>query len=153
LWKSANRTVNVNYPPSTLKTHQQGCTAFATPFKMPNHHIVGAGDAEKGYDYGKQTHTTEEPFVHGAATVGEATGRGGDTHRGLKSRHIQFLYAAIGDIRPVTLLIQQQSSRWCNWNRSLRWIRCHSCPGRSCPAIHGLPGYDDCRMECHEQLG
>jgi amino acid transporter len=33
----------------------------------------------------------EEPFVHGAATVGGETGRGGDTHRGLKSRHIQFL--------------------------------------------------------------
>lgn len=58
---------------------------------MPNHHVVGAGEAEKGYDYGKQTYGTEEPFVHGAATVGEATGRGGDTHRGLKSRHIQFL--------------------------------------------------------------
>lgn len=62
---------------------------------MPNHHIVGAGDVEKGgfADYDKQTHSAEEPFVHGAATVGEATGRGGDTHRGLKSRHIQFLYA------------------------------------------------------------
>lgn len=54
-------------------------------------------DAEKGYEaqqYGhdKSTTYTEEPFVHGAATVGEATGRGGNTHRGLKSRHIQFLY-------------------------------------------------------------
>ncbi|KAJ4990198.1 proline-specific permease [Stagonosporopsis vannaccii] len=63
---------------------------------MPNHHIVGAEEAEKGYGnaqygYDKHTTTTEQPFVHGAATVGEATGRGGDTHRGLKSRHIQFL--------------------------------------------------------------
>ena len=59
---------------------------------MPNHHVVGTGDAEKGYDYDKQTTTVEEPFVHGAGTVAEATGRGGDTQRGLKSRHIQFLY-------------------------------------------------------------
>ena len=63
---------------------------------MPNHHIVGAGEVEKGYGagqygYGKETTTTKEPFVHGAGTVAEATGRGGDTHRGLKSRHIQFL--------------------------------------------------------------
>ena len=67
---------------------------------MPNHHIVGAGEAERGYEatqygYDKQTTTTEEPFVHGAATVGEATGRGGDTQRGLKSRHIQFLYVLL----------------------------------------------------------
>ena len=66
-------------------------------FKMPNHHIVSDADAEKGYEaqqYGydkERTAHTEEPFVHGAATVGAATGRGGDTHRGLKSRHIQFL--------------------------------------------------------------
>jgi amino acid transporter len=64
---------------------------------MPNHHIVDGGAAEKGYEtaqygYEKNTTTTEEPFVHGAGTVAEATGRGGDTHRGLKSRHIQFLY-------------------------------------------------------------
>lgn len=64
---------------------------------MPNHHIVSdGGDAEKGHhsSYGyeaKQPGNFEEPFVHGAATVGAATGRGGDTHRGLKSRHIQFL--------------------------------------------------------------
>lgn len=65
--------------------------------KMPNHHIVSDADAEKGFEaqqYGydkERTAHTEEPFVHGAATVGAATGRGGDTHRGLKSRHIQFL--------------------------------------------------------------
>ncbi|KAH7399553.1 proline-specific permease-like protein [Pyrenochaeta sp. MPI-SDFR-AT-0127] len=63
---------------------------------MPNHHIVDGGDPEKGqdavpYGYEKESPVYEEPFVHGAATVGEATGRGGDTHRGLKSRHIQFL--------------------------------------------------------------
>lgn len=67
---------------------------------MPNHHIVSDADAEKGYEaqqygYDKQTTHTEEPFVHGAATVGEATGRGGNTHRGLKSRHIQFLYVTV----------------------------------------------------------
>ncbi|KAF2707750.1 amino-acid permease inda1 [Pleomassaria siparia CBS 279.74] len=33
----------------------------------------------------------EQPVVPGASTLGEATGRGGNTHRGLKSRHIQFL--------------------------------------------------------------
>jgi hypothetical protein len=32
---------------------------------------------------------------YGAATVAEASGRGGDTHRGLKSRHIQFLYVYV----------------------------------------------------------
>lgn len=67
---------------------------------MPNHHVVGAGEAEKGYEsaqygYEKPTTAIEEPFVHGAGTVAEATGRGGDTHRGLKSRHIQFLYVAV----------------------------------------------------------
>jgi amino acid transporter len=34
---------------------------------------------------------SNEPVVLGASTVAEASGRGGDTHRGLKSRHIQFL--------------------------------------------------------------
>ncbi|CBX95307.1 hypothetical protein IAQ61_004129 [Plenodomus lingam] len=64
---------------------------------MPNHHIVDGGvDPEKGvhvapYGYEEKNGTFEEPFVHGAATVGAETGRGGDTHRGLKSRHIQFL--------------------------------------------------------------
>ena len=64
---------------------------------MPNHHIVDGRDPEKGhhagptYDYEKEGGVLEEPFVHGAATVAEASGRGGDTHRGLKSRHIQFL--------------------------------------------------------------
>ncbi|KAH9879355.1 hypothetical protein J1614_002794 [Plenodomus biglobosus] len=63
---------------------------------MPNHHIVGGGDPEKGvhdapYAYEERHGDFEEPFVHGAATIGAETGRGGDTHRGLKSRHIQFL--------------------------------------------------------------
>lgn len=54
-------------------------------------------EIEKGYpggEYGIEKNgdtAYEEPFVHGAATVAEASGRGGDTHRGLKSRHIQFL--------------------------------------------------------------
>lgn len=64
---------------------------------MPTHKIVdGSADPEKGHDYGSDTQAGvyEEPFVHGHATIGEATGRGGDTHRGLKSRHIQFLYVA-----------------------------------------------------------
>lgn len=59
---------------------------------MPNHHIAG-GDPEKGdapYDYGTKGGAYEEPFVHGA-TLAEASGNGGETHRGLKSRHIQFL--------------------------------------------------------------
>jgi amino acid transporter len=50
---------------------------------------------EKAYpdnDYEKNGTYTSEPFAHGHSTVAEATGRGGDTHRGLKSRHIQFLY-------------------------------------------------------------
>ena len=57
----------------------------------------GAG-VEKGYphdidDYSKYGTHLEQPYIEGATTVGAATGRGGDTHRGLKSRHIQFLYA------------------------------------------------------------
>jgi amino acid transporter len=64
---------------------------------MPNHHVVSDGaDAEKGshaqYGYDAKGGAYEEPFVHGHATVAEASGYGGDTHRGLKSRHIQFLY-------------------------------------------------------------
>jgi amino acid transporter len=64
---------------------------------MPNHHIVDSGDAEKGghnaqYGYeAKGGAAYEEPFVHGHATIAEAAGTGGATHRGLKSRHIQFL--------------------------------------------------------------
>jgi amino acid transporter len=64
---------------------------------MPNHHIAPNGvDPEKGSDaqYGYESKgggAYEEPFVHGHATVAEAAGHGGDTHRGLKSRHIQFL--------------------------------------------------------------
>jgi len=55
-----------------------------------------AATYEKGYStgaekHGKDAEFTSEPFVHGATTVAEATGRGGETHRGLKSRHIQFL--------------------------------------------------------------
>lgn len=53
----------------------------------------GASEVEKGYD--KDATYTSEPFVHGHTTVAEATGRGGDTHRGLKSRHIQFLYVRL----------------------------------------------------------
>ena len=64
---------------------------------MPNLHIV---DPEKGnhgtstsYAWDAELTTShDEPFIHGAGTVAEETGRGGDTHRGLKSRHIQFLY-------------------------------------------------------------
>jgi hypothetical protein len=63
---------------------------------MPNHHIVDGGDPEKGHDvqygYDQKGPTYEEPFVHGHATIAEAAGTGGHTHRGLKSRHIQFLY-------------------------------------------------------------
>lgn len=55
----------------------------------------GAAEVEKGHasagDWDKNGAYMEEPFVHGAATVAEASGRGGDTHRGLKSRHIQFM--------------------------------------------------------------
>ncbi|KAJ4287374.1 hypothetical protein N0V90_012773 [Kalmusia sp. IMI 367209] len=55
-----------------------------------------AAEIEKGYPSGGDASFehgtyTEEPFVHGAATVAEASGRGRDTHRGLKSRHIQFM--------------------------------------------------------------
>ena len=52
-------------------------------------------EVEKGYSQGvgewdKNGAYREEKY--GETTLGEATGRGGDTHRGLKSRHIQFLY-------------------------------------------------------------
>lgn len=51
-------------------------------------------DAEKGhdarYDYESKDIYGEAPVL-GAATVAEAQGRGGETQRGLKSRHIQFL--------------------------------------------------------------
>jgi len=58
---------------------------------------MNANDLEGGrfdHDYkgGKPEGYVQEPVVMGAATVAEASGRGGDTHRGLKSRHIQFLY-------------------------------------------------------------
>jgi amino acid transporter len=63
---------------------------------MPNHHVVSDGvDAEKGhsaqYGYEPKGGVYEEPFVHGHATLADAAGTGGATHRGLKSRHIQFL--------------------------------------------------------------
>lgn len=63
---------------------------------MPNHQIVPSGaDPEKGrdhaYGYDDKAGVYEEPFVHGHATIAEAAGTGGNTHRGLKSRHIQFL--------------------------------------------------------------
>ena len=52
-------------------------------------------EVEKGYSQGvgewdKNGAYREETY--GGTTLGEVTGRGGDTHRGLKSRHIQFLY-------------------------------------------------------------
>ncbi|KAK3208825.1 hypothetical protein GRF29_77g2153477 [Pseudopithomyces chartarum] len=51
-------------------------------------------EVEKGYSQGvgewdKNGAYREETY--GGTTLGEVTGRGGDTHRGLKSRHIQFL--------------------------------------------------------------
>ncbi|KAH7123689.1 amino-acid permease inda1 [Dendryphion nanum] len=53
-------------------------------------------DAEKGpngrYDYEqKEGIYGEASAVSGGATVAQEAGYGGDTHRGLKSRHIQFL--------------------------------------------------------------
>ncbi|OAG16037.1 amino-acid permease inda1 [Alternaria alternata] len=58
---------------------------------MPNHHMADEKPEAVPYGYEENQVGFEEPFVHGAATVGGKTGRGGDTHRGLKSRHIQFL--------------------------------------------------------------
>jgi len=58
---------------------------------MPNHHIADEKPEAVPYSYDESQVGFEEPFVHAAATVGGETGRGGDTHRGLKSRHIQFL--------------------------------------------------------------
>lgn len=52
-------------------------------------------DAETGHDtglYETKSNIYGNQFIHGPATVAEAAGRGGETHRGLKSRHIQFLY-------------------------------------------------------------
>jgi amino acid transporter len=55
-------------------------------------------DAEKANDLG-HSDTKQSGVVYGthhaiagAATVAEAEGLGGNTHRGLKSRHIQFMY-------------------------------------------------------------
>ncbi|KAF2647645.1 hypothetical protein K491DRAFT_723254 [Lophiostoma macrostomum CBS 122681] len=56
-----------------------------------NHHDA---EIEKGYEgnvYNMPSNTYGEQQAVSAATVAEASGRGGDTHRGLKSRHIQFL--------------------------------------------------------------
>jgi amino acid transporter len=53
-----------------------------------NHHQEA--EVEKGYSNGHD----DKPAL-GAGTLAEATGRGGETHRGLKSRHIQFLYECI----------------------------------------------------------
>ncbi|KAI1663175.1 Amino-acid permease inda1 [Pyrenophora tritici-repentis] len=58
---------------------------------MPNHQLADEKPEAVPYGYEETNVGFEEPFVHGAATVGGETGRGGDTHRGLKSRHIQFL--------------------------------------------------------------
>lgn len=56
-----------------------------------------ASEVEKGYldgvnDWDKNGLCKDEQM--GGVTLGEVTGRGGDTHRGLKSRHIQSLYVA-----------------------------------------------------------
>ncbi|KNG46596.1 amino-acid permease inda1 [Stemphylium lycopersici] len=58
---------------------------------MPNHHMADEKPEAVPFGYEESNLGFEEPFVHGASTVGGETGRGGDTHRGLKSRHIQFL--------------------------------------------------------------
>ncbi|EUC50857.1 hypothetical protein COCMIDRAFT_21578 [Bipolaris oryzae ATCC 44560] len=58
---------------------------------MPNHYMADEKPESAPYGYEENNVGFEEPIVHGAATVGGETGRGGDTHRGLKSRHIQFL--------------------------------------------------------------
>jgi hypothetical protein len=79
---------------------QTATLAHTTSVEMPKHEIVasGTGDAEKGlgrdpkYGYDTKPPAYDEPFVHGHATIAEAAGTGGNTHRGLKSRHIQFLY-------------------------------------------------------------
>lgn len=61
------------------------------PLTMPNHYMADEKPETTPYGYEETNVGFEEPFVHGASTVGGETGRGGDTHRGLKSRHIQFL--------------------------------------------------------------
>jgi hypothetical protein len=121
---------------------------------MPNHHIVDGGDPEKGHDtqygYDQKGPTYEEPFVHGHATVAEAAGTGGDTHRGLKSRHIQFLYVQNPHLVHNMALTRLQGSRWCYWNWSVRRIRRHSRLGWPSALVHGISQHDDCRMECYE---
>ncbi|KAF1975743.1 amino-acid permease inda1 [Bimuria novae-zelandiae CBS 107.79] len=46
-------------------------------------YLEGANNLERNISYGER--------ANGGTALGEVTGRGGDTHRGLKSRHIQFL--------------------------------------------------------------
>lgn len=49
---------------------------------------------EKGYSNGHDYEGTGGPYEE--KSVGTiAAGRGGETHRGLKSRHIQFLYDSL----------------------------------------------------------
>jgi amino acid transporter len=70
---------------------------------MATHDGAGVGKGYSNPEYGKDVEYTAEPFVHGHTTVAEATGRGGDTHRGLKSRHIQFLYVLMSVVFFVPL--------------------------------------------------
>ncbi|KAF2260184.1 proline-specific permease-like protein [Lojkania enalia] len=51
-------------------------------------------EVEKGESSGlhkPESYVYGEHTAHGSKTVAEASGRGGETHRGLKSRHIQFM--------------------------------------------------------------
>ena len=50
-------------------------------------------DAEKGRElHEEHSNVYGDQAVIAEASVAQAVGRGGETHRGLKSRHIQFLY-------------------------------------------------------------
>lgn len=114
---------------------------------------IGA-EIEKGYemsDSEKNAAYASEPFVNGAVTVAESAGRGGDTHRGLKSRHIQFLYVLQNlDFMFDRRLITMQSTWRRYWYRVVRRLWGHPRSRRPCSVIHGLPFNDDCRLECHE---
>jgi len=123
---------------------------------MPNHHVVDRADPEKGrhgapYEYGVKPEADDAPFVHGAATVGRETGRGGDTQRGLKSRHIQFLYVQPLQTYDALVLMIAKGPRGCYWHWLVHRIRVDSCFGGTSPLVHGLSLHDDCRLECHEQ--